>query len=345
MMDMIVYGAGAWGTALALSGLQTGKKVTLLARCSEFAQKLQDQAENKRYLPGIQLPSSLSLTADLHVLEKPAFLLLASPAQATKDTIARIQSFLSPNSPIIICAKGIDQNSLQFLSHIIRDHLPNPLAVLSGPSFADEVAKNLPTAVTIAADSLTLAQDICIALRHAHLRCYASDDLIGVQVGGAVKNILAIASGILHGKNLGNNAAAALLTRGIAEIRRLGLALGAQSDTFLGLSCLGDLILTSSSHQSRNFSLGYALGTGEKLPDILAQRHSVTEGIATAKAVHKIAIQHHARMPICEGVYQLLYENKDIDHLIAELLSSQTILENDHFLSLPKDFEDEILAD
>lgn len=333
MMDIIVYGAGAWGTALALSGLQTGKKVTLLARCPEFAKKLQDEGENKRYLPGIQLPPSLTFTADLHVLAKPAFLLLASPAQATNETITRIQPFLSPNSPIIICAKGIDQHSLQFLSHIIQRYLSNPLAVLSGPSFADEVANNMPTAVTVAADSLILAQDICTALRHAHLRCYASDDLIGVQVGGAVKNILAIASGILHGKNLGNNAAAALLTRGIAEIRRLGLSLGAKSDTFLGLSCLGDLILTSSSHQSRNFTLGYALGKGEKLQDILAQRHSVTEGIATAKAVHKIAIHHGVRMPICEGVYQLLHENKGIDELIVALLSSQTILENDHLTS------------
>lgn len=327
MTPIFVFGTGAWGTALSLSSLKTGHPVTLIARRPEFAKDLLELRKNQVYLPNIALPKDLKITSDLTILNVPGILLLASPAQATHETITSLKSFLCPETIVVICAKGIDQKRLCFPSDIAQELIPNPIAVLSGPSFADEVANNLPTAVTLAADSLEIAQNLCQHLRHPHLRCYASDDKAGVQIAGAIKNVLAIACGIVQGKNMGNNAAAALLTRGLAEMRRLGMAMGAKSETFLGLSGVGDLSLTGASEQSRNYSLGLALGQGNPLTEILQHRRGVTEGVATAAALIHLADRHHVRMPICHGVYQVLHEGKNLNKTIEEMLSSQSTLE------------------
>jgi glycerol-3-phosphate dehydrogenase (NAD(P)+) len=199
--------------------------------------------------------------------------------------------------------------------------LPNPLAVLSGPTFAHEVAKSLPTALVLASADETLAKNLCAALSTPTLRPYSSTDVVGVEVGGAIKNVLAIACGIVMGKGLGENARAALIARGLAEMLRLALALGGKTETLMGLSGLGDLVLTCSSLQSRNMSLGYALGQGRRLPDILAERHSVAEGVSTAKAAIALARSRNIEMPLCEAVYAILHEAADISVTIEKLLS------------------------
>jgi glycerol-3-phosphate dehydrogenase (NAD(P)+) len=328
MSRIVVIGSGAWGTALALSCLQGNSDVTLVTRRPEFAAELRRSRENTRYLPHVALPDHLVITSDLGVVQAADVILLVTPAQTTEAMSRQLQAIpISVSTPLVLCAKGIDLTNNRLLTETTRSYLANPLAVLSGPSFADEVARNLPTAVTIAADTLTLATEISKILRHSRLRCYASDDLIGVQVGGALKNVLAIACGVVHGRELGNNTSAALMTRGLAEMRRFGLALGGQSETFLGLSGVGDLILTGSSQQSRNFSLGFQLGQGRHLEEILRERHHVTEGIATAAAVYHMATEHQIHMPISMGVYDLLHKDKNVDVIIEKILSKQSDLE------------------
>jgi glycerol-3-phosphate dehydrogenase (NAD(P)+) len=328
MKHIVVVGTGAWGTALALSCLKAGNRVSLVARRPEFAEILQQTRRNERYLPGVTLPDTLTIHGNMAVVNEADLILLVTPAQATHDVCTQLRQIgLNPNIPIVLCAKGIDLQRHQLLTQTAQALLENSLAVLSGPSFADELGRNLPTAVTIAAATLDLAITIAQTLRHSRLRCYASDDLVGVQVGGALKNVLAIACGIVHGRQLGNNASAALMTRGLAEMRRFGLAMGGQSETFLGLSGVGDLILTGSSQQSRNFSLGFQLGQGKDLASILGERHNVTEGVYTAAAVYHMAEMRHIHMPVCTGVYELLHQNGLVDDIIEKILSKQSDLE------------------
>lgn len=323
-MTVFVYGTGAWGTALALSALKAKQSTTLISRRPEFAQELQENRVNKRYLPNISLPADLAITGDISVLkDQEGILLLVSPAQVTAQTLQSLKPFLPPKMPVVLCAKGIDLKSLQLLSSVAKATIDNPIAVLSGPSFAKELAQNLPTAVTIACRDIELAKKISEQLRHACFRCYASDDIIGAQVGGALKNVLAIACGIVRGRQLGENAAAALLCRGIAEMQRFGYAMGAHKETFQGLSGTGDLILTGSSQQSRNFSLGFSLGAGKTLEEILGSRYTVTEGIATAAAVMQLAETLGVRIPLCQAVFKILHENQDISMVIESILTQQ----------------------
>lgn len=327
MKKVCVYGAGAWGTALALSAQRAGREVTLQPRRAEQAELLTQQRENTTYLPGIEIPQEIYISADHHLLKDQHMVLLVTPAQKIRETCQGLQSFLPKDIPLVICSKGIDLEEKLLLTQVIGKILPNPLAVLSGPSFADEVAQNLPTAVTIASESLPLARNIAAALRHSFFRCYASDDPLGVQVSGALKNVLAIGCGIVHGRKFGNNAAAAFITRGLAEMRRLGLKLGGKSETFLGLSAVGDLTLTCSSVQSRNMSLGKALGEGQSLSSVLAQRSGVTEGMPTSAAVFSLAETLDVSMPISRAVHAVLHKGVTVDQVIQDILSAQSVLE------------------
>lgn len=334
MTSVYVYGAGAYGTALSLSALQAPAvhNVTLIGRQSDFMNTLINLRVNERYLPGVFLPHTLHLTADLNILKSPdtSLLLMACPAQCLEQTLYHLISYISQNTTLVLCAKGIEKTSGRLLSSILTSILPHHnYAVLSGPSFASEMARNLPTAVTIASPESQHAIFACETLRHARFRCYASADPIGVQIGGAVKNVLAIACGILEGCNLGQNAKAALITRGLAEMKRLGVSLGAAPETFLGLSGVGDLTLTGSSTQSRNYTLGVALGQGETLENILNARHAVTEGVATAQAIYTLAAQHQVRMPICHAVHRLLYQNATVSSIITDILNNQALFEGD----------------
>jgi glycerol-3-phosphate dehydrogenase (NAD(P)+) len=324
MKQVCIIGAGSWGTALALTAHRAGQQVTLIPRRPEQAHDLNRLRENKVYLPGIFLPKDIKISSDLAALASADIVLAVTPAQSLRQTCADAQKLLAPGIPWVICAKGIDLQTSKLLSDVSESLLPNPVVILSGPSFADEVGKNLPTAVTLASDHEDAAKQVAVCLRHTRFRCYLSDDPRGVQVAGAVKNVLAIASGIVHGKRLGNNAAAALITRGLAEVRRLGIALGGKTDTFLGLSGVGDITLTCSSEQSRNMRLGKALGEGENAAEILNNTPYVTEGVPTVAAVYRLSQDLSIPMPLCQAVYAILYDHISIDKVIENLLSKQS---------------------
>ena len=324
-----VLGAGAWGTALAVSMNRARHEVALLPRRKEHADEINNGHENQRYLNGIAIDPSILVSEDPAILKTADILLWVTPAQYSSEIAKSIVPYLPKHIPVIICSKGIDthneiidKNSL--LTSVLSKILSNPIAVLSGPNFAIEIAQGLPAAATLAAFSKELALELAQTLRHPSFRIYASDDPIGVQISGAVKNVIAIACGIVLGKQLGNNASAALITRGLAEIRRAGISLGGKIETFLGLAAVGDLTLTCSSPQSRNMSLGIALGQGQKLKDILNNRHSIAEGIYTTEAIYKLAKYKNIQMPICTGVYNVLYNDRSVDQAIESLLARQS---------------------
>ena len=316
-----VVGAGSWGTALAAVMVRAGLATTLWARSPDMAAAIERDRENRAYLPGVRLPDGLAVTGDMSRLAAADLLLLATPAQAMGSVLSNLRD-IAKGTPGIICAKGIERGSDCFMSEVLQEACPvlEPY-VLSGPSFAVDVVAGLPTAVTLAGRDAAAARDLAAAMSLDTFRIYASNDIRGVELGGAVKNVLAIACGISDGKALGDSARAALTTRGFAELARLGLALGAQRETLTGLSGLGDLILTCSSPKSRNFSLGLALGCGEALGAILAGRRGVSEGVHTASVVNAIAARHGVDMPIAAAVQAIVEERSSPDAEIARLLS------------------------
>ena len=321
-MRLGILGAGAWGTALAQAARQAGSAVVLWARNPDLAAEIAGAGENRRYLPGIALDPGIDVNADLNRAAQADALLLVAPAQHTRALAAQLVPLVSDRQPLVVCAKGIEQESGLLMSQVLAEVLPGrPLAVLSGPTFAAEVARGLPAAITLACDDASVAERLTSALGSRAFRPYLSDDLVGAQIGGAVKNVLAIACGIIAGRQLGDNARAALITRGLAEIVRLGLAKGGQRDTLMGLSGLGDLLLTCSALQSRNYSLGHALGEGGRLEDILAARHTVAEGVYSASAVTRMAAHLEVEMPIAGAVDQVIDQAADIDQTIAALLA------------------------
>jgi len=317
-----VIGAGAWGTALAMAAARAGADVVLQARETEVVESVNARHENSLFLPGIALDPAIRATASMTEAAQADALLLVTPAQHLRAACRALKPDLKPGVPVIICAKGIEIETGSLMSEAAAAELGSqPVAVLSGPTFAAEVAKGLPTAVTLAIRDEALGRRLLAALGGRTFRPYLSDDLVGAQVGGAVKNVLAIACGIVHGRNLGDNARAALITRGLAEIARLGARLGARAETLMGLSGLGDLTLTCSSLQSRNMSLGAALGQGRSLEQVLGERRSVAEGVYTARAVTKLAAEKGVDMPLCQAVDALLNQGADLDAIIDALMT------------------------
>jgi len=317
-----VIGAGAWGTALAAAARRAGREVVLWAYEPEVAEAINKDHENTVYLPGVDLDPPIRATSDLAEAGGADALLLAVPAQKLRTVGGKLAEAVKPGTPAVICAKGIEQGSGALMSETAADVLPKcPLAILSGPTFAIEVARALPTAVTLACADAGLAEALSEAVRTKTFRVYHSTDVIGAQIGGAVKNVLAIACGIVEGRGLGDNARAAIITRGLAEIVRLGLAKGAQADTFLGLCGLGDITLTCNAIQSRNFSLGVALGRGETLDAVLGARKSVAEGVFTAASVTELGRKLGVELPISEAVNDILNRGADIDATVAGLLA------------------------
>lgn len=313
-----VLGAGAWGTALAQGAVRAGRQTVLWARSADVAAAINQHRANPAYLPGIALDPALKATTDLADTADADALILAAPAQHTAALAAALPR---TDRPLVIAAKGFETATGRLMTELVAEAQPDaPLAVLSGPSFAAEMARGLPTAVTLACADPTLGRALVDGLGHRTFRPYWVDDLTGVQIGGAVKNVLAIASGVVMGRGLGENARAALITRGLAELMRLGAALGARPKTLMGLSGLGDLMLTAGSLASRNTSLGDALGRGENLADILGARRSVTEGVHTAAAVTALADRHGIDMPVCAAVDAILNRGMTIDEAIGALL-------------------------
>ncbi|TWA67062.1 glycerol-3-phosphate dehydrogenase (NAD(P)+) [Azospirillum brasilense] len=318
-----VIGGGAWGTALALAALRAGREALLWAREPAVVESVNAARENRDYLPGVTLPAELRATGDLAEAAACDAILLVTPAQHLRSACAGLAVHLRPGTPLVICAKGIELDSHALMSEAAAAALPagTPLAVLSGPTFAAEVARGLPTAVTLACADAALGARLVEALGSRTFRPYLSDDVVGSQIGGAVKNVLAIACGVVEGRKLGDNARAALITRGLAEITRLALALGGRPETLMGLSGLGDLTLTCSSLQSRNMSLGAALGAGRTLAEVLAERRSVAEGVYTAAAVVGLAGKKGVDMPLCAAVDAILNRGAGLDATIDGLLS------------------------
>lgn len=319
-----VLGAGAWGTALALAAQRAGRQTTLWTRRPEHAETMSRTRENTDYLPGIALPSGLKVTsAPAEAISGADALLLVIPAQHMRGALASFD--IPAGIPLISAAKGIELSTDKTMSAVLQELLPdNPAATLSGPSFASETAAGKPTAVTLAAEDRDLALKLVEALGTDTFRLYASTDVAGTEVGGAVKNVLAIAAGIVSGMGMGENARAALITRGLAEATRFAIALGGKTETLMGLSGLGDVMLSCSSTSSRNFSLGRRLGMGERLEDILGSSQSVVEGVHTAAALIRRARALSVEMPIAEGVDAVLNRRIDLGTVVNELLSRPT---------------------
>lgn len=331
MQRIGIIGAGAWGTALAATVRRAGRDVMLWAHEPEVARAIAETGENPVYLAGVRLPPELRATHDLGAAAAAAdALLLVVPAQFLRGVCRDLAPHLGPDTPLVICAKGIEISSLALMSEVVAEELPGrPLAVLSGPTFAAEVVRGLPTAVTLACSDPALGARLVAAIGTPTFRPYLSDDVIGAEVGGAVKNVLAIACGIVEGRGLGDNARAALITRGLAEIVRLARAKGGRPETLMGLSGLGDLILTANSRQSRNFSLGVALGEGLSLDDVLSRRKAVTEGVATAAALDQLARRLGVDMPISAAVNDILHRGRPLQEVIEGLLQRPFKAETD----------------
>jgi glycerol-3-phosphate dehydrogenase (NAD(P)+) len=327
-MNITILGAGAWGSALAIS-LAERHHIVLWGRNEQAMREAASTRENSQYLPGITLPSQLTVTYDLaaamaHVHSAPpgdALLIVATSVAGLRPLLQQLKPYPLPN--LVWLCKGIEEQTHLLPHQIVREVLGNQLAIgaLSGPSFAQEVANGLPCALVIASDNAALREQVVSAVHSRTLRVYSTDDLIGVEVGGAVKNILAIATGVIDGLNLGLNARAALITRGLAEITRLGIALGGRAETFMGLAGMGDLILTCTGNLSRNRTVGLALAQGKQLDTIVAELGHVAEGVRCAQAVRTLAQSHHVEMPIADAVAGVLFDGHTPQEMVVRLLS------------------------
>ena len=323
-----VIGAGAWGTALSEVCARAGREVVLWAREPEVRLQVAERRENALFLPGVPLSEAIAVTGDFAALAACDVVLAVPPAQYVRATLEPFAYYAPEGLPVVLCAKGIEQGSLKLMTEVLAECLPKARpAVLSGPSFAAEVARGLPTAVTLACGDAALGQQLAETIAGPAFRPYLTDDMIGAEAGGAVKNVLAIACGVVEGLKLGRSAHAALITRGFAEMTRLAVAKGARAETMAGLCGLGDLVLTCSSPQSRNMSVGLALGSGKSLQEALSGKLSVAEGVASAPAVRALARQLKVEMPICEAVAAVLGGeitlNKAIDGLLSRPLKSE----------------------
>ena len=323
-----VIGSGAWGTALALACARAGRVVRLWSHEPSVAQTIRDTRENRVYLPGVTLPEGVAPTSDLADVGACDLILAVAPSQHLRSVLQGFHSYVRPGLPVVLCAKGVEQGSLKLMTEVLAETLPQAApAVLSGPSFAADVARGLPTAVTLACGDETCADRIAHAIASPTFRPYLATDLIGAEAGGAVKNVIAIACGISEGRGLGRSAHAALVTRGFAEMTRIGVALGGQAETLAGLCGLGDLVLTCSSPQSRNMSVGLALGRGETLQQALAGKVSVAEGVATAPGVVALGRKLGVDTPISAAVAAILAGEIDVDSAIGGLLARPLKLE------------------
>lgn len=319
-----VIGAGAWGTALAQTLSANGRDVTLWSFEPECADAINSLHVNTRYLDGVPLDPKLRATSNPADLAGSDAILSVAPAQHTRGTLQAFVPYIADGTPVLLCSKGIEISSGAFMADVLRDVLPRAVpAVLSGPSFAADVARGLPTAVTLACADAKIGADLVTACAAPTFRPYLTDDVIGAEIGGAVKNVLAIVCGIVLGKGLGRSAHAATMARGFAEMTRLGIALGARPETLTGLCGLGDLVLTCSSEMSRNMSFGLALGRGEKINDILKNRLSVTEGVATAPALKTLAVNANVEMPISFALADILDGSLSVDDAVTDLLARE----------------------
>ena len=339
--SITIFGAGSWGTALAVHLAASGRSVTLWARRDEQADAIQSDRHNPEYLPEIDIPASVAVTSELKEAARASTLwALAVPSHQLRSFAEQLRPLIAQDTGIdpaelvvVSLAKGIENTSLMTMSQVLEDVLSPPLdagqiGVLYGPSHAEEVAEGRPTTVVSAAANARVAEDIQDAFMTERLRVYANTDVIGVEIGGSAKNVLAIAAGISDGVGYGDNAKAALVTRGIAEIKRLGLAMGADAATFAGLAGIGDLVVTCMSQHSRNRGLGEKIGQGQTLDDILSSMHMVAEGVRTTQSIHDLASRHGVEMPITEAVYAVLFDERKPHEMMDRLMTRSAKREN-----------------
>ncbi len=321
---IVVLGSGAWGTALALSLARSGRAVTIWAHSPEAAKQIVDAGENVQFFPGFKLPSSITVTGDNAAVTPADIIVSVVPSEFLRPTLARLSPHMRAGQIVVSATKGVENGTFLRMTQVIAENtasLALPIGALSGPSFAQEVAEGQPTAVTVAFDDPAIAALVQREFSSESLRLYTSDDIIGVELGGALKNVIAIAAGIASGVELGYNSAAALITRGIAEITRLAVACGGRRETLAGLSGVGDLVLTCTGSLSRNRTVGVALGHGRKLPEILASLGGkVAEGVHTTRAALGLAHQHRIEMPITEQMQLILEDGKDPREAIRDLM-------------------------
>ncbi|MCX7735272.1 MAG: NAD(P)H-dependent glycerol-3-phosphate dehydrogenase [Candidatus Kapabacteria bacterium] len=321
-----VIGAGGWGTALAKLLIENGHNVILWSFESEVADEINSKHSNSNYLKNITLPSELYATTNLNEVLNNDLLLLAIPTQFIVDTISKADTDL--NKKIIVnVAKGIEKNSLKRISEILKDNFnvqPDSYVIMTGPSHAEEVARKIPTTVVAASENYLTAKEIQSIFSNSYFRVYSSDDVIGCELGGAVKNVIAIAAGIIDGLGLGDNTKAALITRGLAEMSRLGIALGANAQTFSGLSGLGDLIVTCNSRFSRNRYVGEQIGRGKSFEEVVSEMKMIAEGVFTTQSAYDLGMKHGVELPIVEQVHKILFENVKPSDAINDLMTRKT---------------------
>lgn len=322
MTTVSVIGAGAWGTALAQVLANEEKDVILWTRDQTLADEINAVHENKSYLGGFTLSNKITATSELQIACKSEIILMVPPAQHLRSILQAMKPFIHEEHKLILCSKGIELSTGKLMSTVTSDILPQtPVAILSGPNFAHEIVAGKPAATTLACENEAVAQILQDAIASPYFRAYISNDVIGAQIAGALKNVIAIACGASKGLNMGESARASLVTRGLAEIARLGHKMGANYETFLGLSGVGDMMLTCSSEKSRNFSFGYELGLGKNIADILKSRKSVTEGVHTAEAAFMLSQKYDIEMPISQAVYKCVHDGVALDEALHDMLN------------------------
>ncbi len=319
--ELGIIGSGAWGTALAILANRAGARVTLYVRNDQIYNTIASERINAAYLPEHFIDPAIRITQSMESLQQSEMILLAVPSQSLRAACIALSDLVASTTPLIIASKGIERGSLMLMSEVVQSIMPhNPIAILTGPNFANEAASGLPTASLLASYHSQTAERITYALAGTYYRLYQSDDPIGAQIGGAAKNVIAIASGIAHGRRLGENARAALLTRGVAEIARLAKAKGGKAETASGLSGMGDLVLTASSQTSRNFAYGVRLALGQT-ESTASERGGLVEGVHSAESLVQLSRKLGVRMPICEAVRDVLNQHHSIDDALKQLLS------------------------
>lgn len=327
LQKIAVIGAGSWGTANAISLSNKGMAVSLWIRNSETLKDIKKTRENSTYLPGVTLPSNLIVTNDIENCCKDSdIIVIGTPSHAVRDIMSNISKLIEKHKIIVNLAKGIENDTLYRMSEVIEEYLPkNPVAVLSGPNHAEEVARNIPSATVVSSKNERVAQFVQDVFMTPNLRVYTNPDIIGVELGGSLKNVIALGAGICDGLGFGDNTKAALMTRGIVEISRLGVALGARQNTFSGLSGVGDLIVTCTSMHSRNRRAGIAIGEGKTLKEILHSTKMVVEGVKTTKSAYELAKRTGIEMPITREIHEVLFKNANVkDSVLNLMLRSKT---------------------
>lgn len=327
--NIAVIGSGGWGTAAAVHLSKLGHNVTLWSWLEDESNRLKNDLENKEFLPGVKLPSDINFTSDISCVKDKDIVVLVTPSKAIRSTAKSMREYITKDTIVVILSKGIEDTTLKTLSEVVSEEIPQAyVAVMSGPSHAEEVARGIPTTNIVACDDISKAEAIQSAFMGETFRVYTGCDVVGVELGGALKNVIALCAGILDGIGYGDNTKAALMTRGIREIARLGVKMGASPETFSGLSGIGDLIVTCTSMHSRNRRAGILIGKGKTVDEAIQEVHMVVEGIVNCRAAYELSKKYNVDMPIVTEAYNVLYNNKDPKDAVADLMIRNKKTEN-----------------